>query len=110
MTPEKRIQNKVVAYLKKLEKEGKPIYVERRQAGGFAYKMGIADLYAVINGIHIEIEVKKPGGSLRPMQEKWRDQCLTKNIFWICEDEEDLKTLKSTVDFLLSIEKKVKIF
>lgn len=106
MTPEKRVQNKAISYLKKLEKEGKPVYVERRQAGGFAYKMGIADLYAVVDGIHMEIEVKRPGGSLRPMQEKWRDQCLAKNIFWICEDEEDLKILKSAVDFLLSIRKK----
>ena len=105
MTPEKNIQNKAMEYLKKLEKEGKPVYVERRQAGGFAYKMGIADLYAVIDGIHIEIEVKRPGGQLRPLQEKWRDQCLAKNIFWICEDEEDLSILKSAVEFLLSFRK-----
>ena len=101
MTPEKRIQNKIIAYLKKLEKEGKPIYVERRQAGGFSYKMGIADLYAIVNGLHIEIEVKRPGGSLRPMQEKWRDQCLAKNIFWICEDNEDLSDLKIFINYLL---------
>ena len=80
MTPEKIIQNKIIAYLKKLEKEGKPIYVERRQAGGFAYKMGIADLYAAINGIHIEIEVKRPesmgGGSFTCFLE-WDDY-----VFW----------------------------
>ena len=89
MTPEKVIQNKIIAYLKKLEDEGKPVYAERRQAGGFSYKMGIADLYAVIDGKHVEIEVKRPGGSLRPMQEKWRDRCKAKNILWICCDDID---------------------
>ena len=87
MTPEKAVQNRIIAYLKKLEKEGKPVYCERRQAGGFSYKMGIADLYAVVDGIHIEIEVKRLGGQLRPMQEKWRDVCKAKNIMWICADD-----------------------
>ena len=40
MTPEKIIQNKIIAYLKKLEKEGKPIYVERRQADEYAVNLG----------------------------------------------------------------------
>ena len=92
MTPEKRIQMPIINYLKDLKKEGFPVYVERRQAGGFNYKMGIADLYAVINGIHIEIEVKKPGGSLGIMQEKWRDECKKLNIHWLCVDSiEDFK-------------------
>ena len=102
MTPEKRIQDKVIKYLKMLTIEGKPVYVERRQAGGFSYKMGIADLYAVVNGIHIEIEVKRPGGTLRPMQEKWRDICKARNIAWYCADNDDFFDLK---DF---IEKKLK--
>ena len=94
MTPEKEVQNKIIAYLKKLEKEGKPIYTERRQAGGFSYKMGIADVYTVVNGIHVEIEVKRPGGQLRPMQEKWRDLCKAKNIAWVCATSvEDVKPL-----------------
>ena len=80
MTPEKIVQNNIINYLKKLEKEGKPVYCERRQAGGFSYKMGIADLYAVVKGIHIEIEVKQPGGHLRPMQIKWQEQCKAKQI------------------------------
>jgi len=98
MTPEKIIQNKVIAYLKKLEKDGKPVYVERRQAGGFGYKMGIADVYAVVNGQHIEIEVKRPGGHLRPMQEKWRNQCKAKNIAWYCVDNDDLADLKDFIN------------
>lgn len=98
MTPEKIVQNKILSYLKNLEKEGKPVYSERRQAGGFSYKMGIADLYAVVNGQHLEIEVKRPGGQLRPMQEKWRDQCKAKNILWVCADSvEDVITVVNQI-------------
>ena len=56
--------------------------------------MGIADLYAIVDGLHLEIEVKRPGGQLRPMQEKWRDYCKSKNILWVCatsvEDIDDI--------------------
>ena len=86
MTPEKRIQNQIINYLKTLSKEGEPVFVERRQAGGFNYKKGIADLYAVYNGIHLEIEVKAPGGHLSPLQEKWRDKCKNLNIKYCCYD------------------------
>lgn len=86
MTPEKAVQNKILAYLKQLEHEGKPVISERREAGGFAYKMGIADVWASIDGRHIEIEVKRPGGELRTMQEKWRDRCKAANILWCCCD------------------------
>ena len=99
MTPEKIVQNKILSYLKNLEKEGKPVYSERRQAGGFSYKMGIADLYAVVNGQHLEIEVKRPGGQLRPMQEKWRDQCKAKNILWVCADS--VKDVSNIVEAIL---------
>lgn len=86
MTPEKVIQNAVYSYFKDLEKKGLPAFIERRQAGGFSYKMGIPDLYAVYDGIHIEIEVKRPGGKLRTMQEKYRDKCERLHILWICVD------------------------
>lgn len=90
MTPEKTIQNSIMTYLSKLQKEGKKVYAERRQAGGFSYKMGIADLYAVINGKHVEIEVKRPGGQLRPMQMKWKERCKELNILWVCADSLDI--------------------
>lgn len=94
MTPEKVVQNAIVAYVKLLAKKGEPVYIERRQAGGFSYKMGIPDLYAVYKGQHIEIEVKAPGKTLRPMQEKWRDKCQQLNIKYICADNiDDIKTL-----------------
>lgn len=102
MTPEKKVQNKILDYLKTLEKEGYPVYSERRQAGGFSYKTGIADVYAVINGKHIEIEVKAPGGKLKPMQEKWRDRCKKNNILWVCVDNIN--------DFQFFIQENFKIF
>lgn len=84
MTPEKRIQNKIVDYLNERQAFGAPIFVERRNAGGFSYKKGIPDLYAVINGRHVEIEVKQPDGELEPMQEKFRQKCERLNITWVC--------------------------
>lgn len=86
MTPEKRVQNEILNYFKKLKDAGKPIFYERRQAGGFSYKMGIPDVYAVYNGQHIEVEVKRPGGQMSPMQEKFRDMCKRINILWMCAD------------------------
>ena len=86
MTPEKVVQNKIYGYLKQLSDEDKPVEVFRRQAGGFSYKEGLPDLYAVIEGLHVEIEVKRPGGQLRAMQEKWRDRFIRKNVLWICAD------------------------
>lgn len=87
MTPEKQIQNDILDYLKHLKQSFEPIFYERRQAGGFSYKKGIPDIYCVYYGIHIEIEVKKPGGQLSTMQEKFRDMCETNNIKWICVDD-----------------------
>lgn len=92
MTPEKKVQTDILKYFKKLKDAGKPIFYERRQAGGFSYKMGIPDVYVVYNGRHVEIEVKQPGGQLSPLQEKFRDMCKRNNILWICaESLEDVK-------------------
>ena len=95
MTPEKRVQNEIVNYLHKLEDEGMPIFVERRNAGGFSYKKGIPDLYAAINGQHVEIEVKREyGGELSTMQLKFRDLCEKRKIIWICaKSVDDVKKL-----------------
>lgn len=95
MTPEKQIQNSIITYLKCLETKGLPIFVERRQAGGFSYKMGISDLYAIVDGRHIEIEVKTPTTNLRPMQLKWQEQCKNKNILFVCA-----KSVDDIKDFL----------
>lgn len=89
MTPEKKVQNSIVNYFHELANQGKPAYIERRNAGGFSYKMGIADLYAIYDGRHIEIEVKAPGKSMRPMQEKWYEKCKALNILHCCCDNID---------------------
>lgn len=89
MTPEKIVQNKILNYLHLLKEEGLPLFYERRQAGGFSYKMGIPDVYAVYNGKHIEIEVKAPGKQLRPMQIKFKDMCERNNTKYICVDNID---------------------
>lgn len=84
MTPEKRIQNAIVKYLNDLAKAGMPVFVERRNAGGFSYKKGIPDLYAVVNGMHLEIEVKTPEGELEPLQETYRRKCERLRMPWVC--------------------------
>lgn len=66
MTPEKHVQNKIIDFLKTI-----PCLVyERRQAGGFNYKAGLPDLWFVYRGVHVEIEVKAPGGEPSSLQIK----------------------------------------
>lgn len=84
MTPEKRVQNSIINYLKELQARGEHLFFERRQACGGNYKAGIPDLYIVYEHIHIEVEVKAPNGRLSVMQEKYRDICRTNGTPWIC--------------------------
>ena len=92
MTPETRVKSTIMDYLLKLKKDGAPIFYDRRQAGSFNYKKGIPDIYVVYYGIHIEVEVKAPGGHLSTMQEKYRDVFKKLGIRWICvENVEELK-------------------
>lgn len=76
------VQADIIKYLKTLPM----CQVERRQAGGLSYKMGIPDLWCVINSLHVEIEVKAWGETLDIMQEKYRDKCLRLGIFYIWSD------------------------
>lgn len=94
MTPEKKIQNSIIKYFKDLQKQGYPVFIERRQAGGFSYKKGEADLYVVINGLHIEIEVKAENGEQSVMQEKWESFCKSVNIpYLLIKDLEELQNI-----------------
>lgn len=68
MTLEKKIQSDIVNYIKRLQEKKYPIYYEKRQAGGFNYRKGVADLWIVYNGIHFEIEVKRKDGKMSEMQ------------------------------------------
>ena len=74
MTPEGYVLNDILNYLKSLKSLGLPLMYERRSAGGFNYKKGISDIYAVFNGRHIEIEVKRADGRQSVMQEKYYDR------------------------------------
>ena len=73
---ESGIAGKITAWLTQRMKEGAPLYFEHRSgAGGFNYRKGVPDLWAAVNGAHIEIEVKTPDGELSPLQEKFRWRC-----------------------------------
>lgn len=89
ITSEKKVQNKIISFCKKLENLGYPIYCERRQAGGFSYKAGQADLYIIYNGQHIEIEVKKENGKQKELQLKWEEKCKRLNCLYILADSFD---------------------
>ena len=89
MTPEKKVQNAIIKYLQQLQQNNLPCYYERRQAGGFSYKKGLADLYMVYNGIHVEIEVKQEDGEMSSLQEKRQEICNRLNIIYICVDSLD---------------------
>ena len=91
----------IIKYLKEIQ-SSQNVFFERRQAGGFSYKKGIPDIYAIVNGLHLEIEVKQPGGQLSTMQEKFRDMCKNKHIHYVCA--EDVLDVKNIIEKLLIIE------
>ena len=67
MTPEQKIQNKILAILKEAAKTY-PMYFEKRQAGGYVYRAGLPDIWGLVNGRHFEVEVKAPGENPGPLQ------------------------------------------
>lgn len=90
MTPETKIKNKILEFLDKFHKDPYfPLIVERRQAGGFNYREGRADIYFILRGKHYEVEFKKPGGKMSPHQYKNREIFLRKKIPWICVENFD---------------------
>ena len=62
MTPEKIVQSGVIKYMEQLIKEGKKVKYFRREAIGQAYEKGIPDIYAIVYGLHVEIECKRQAG------------------------------------------------
>ena len=102
MTPEKRVQNKILCYLKTLKDSGYPVLYDRRQAGGFSYKAGQSDIWASIAGIHVEIECKREAGNcLSSMQEKWKQQC--ENAFVTFIEARSVDDVKIVVEKILSV-------
>ena len=97
MTPEGKIKSDIVKYLSSLKKQKYPIDYDCRQAGGFAYRMGLPDIYVVYKWYHIEIEVKVPNqGKLSAMQEKRAEKYkLMKTPHIIATSVNDVKQLMS---------------
>lgn len=93
MTPEKKVQNKIIEFLKSVNE----LYYERRQAGGFSYKSGLPDIWFIYKGLHCEIEVKAIGGTAGSLQlkfealfklsgaEYWRGDSFTDFKNWFCK-------------------------
>lgn len=75
-TPEQKVQQAIIKYIKSLQLAGYPVEYFRREAGGAAYKVGSSDLYMIWGPYHVEIEVKSPDGKLSAMQEKWQEKML----------------------------------
>lgn len=75
-TPEKKVQDKIISYLDSIHKSGASPHLEwfRRDAIGPNYKRGLPDIWVLVNGRHIEIEVKAPGKSRTAMQIKWEER------------------------------------
>jgi hypothetical protein len=74
-TPESRVKDEVMREFRRLRSSGLPVDVFRRQAGGFSPD-GLPDLYAVVGGIHLEIELKSDDGDLRPEQATWKERLI----------------------------------
>lgn len=101
-TSESITKSSIVKYFKTLQDKGIPLFYECRQAGGFAYKKGIPDIYCVLNGIHIEIEVKTEIGKQSTMQEKFEERCIKLwNIKYLCAHS--LDDVKQYINNLIRI-------
>ena len=100
-TGETKLANKVIGYLDELQKRGHPIYYEHRSgSGGFNYKKGVPDFFMVINGTHVECELKDVGGKRSTMQDKFKYRCeAVWKIRYICPTT--LEEVKNLVEELL---------
>lgn len=96
---ESYIADKCLDYIKKLNL----FYDHRSGSGGFNYRKGIPDTYIVVNGIHVECELKTPFGSRSPLQEKWATRFKEWNIPYICP--RSFEEFKEFIDKLLGSSK-----
>ena len=95
-TPEQKVQQSIIKYIKSLKDTGYPVMYQRREAGGASYTVGSSDLFLVWGPYHIEIEVKSPTGKLSTMQEKWRDRMINNGTPCIVVD--DVEYLKQIIN------------
>ena len=101
-TGEASLTEKVIEYLDQLKKEGLPLYYEHRSgSGGFNYKKGVPDFFIVLNGVHIECELKTLTGKLSTMQEKFKWRCAVEwHMLYCCP-----RTIKEFKEFINNIKK-----
>lgn len=69
MTPEKQITNAIIRILKRT-----PNLWYVKLHGGPMQQAGLPDLCLVVNGMSVWIEVKAPGGTVSPLQERTMGQ------------------------------------
>jgi hypothetical protein len=99
--PEKKTQDAILALLRGYTAQGLPVVAFRRQAGALGHD-GLPDLYAVVAGRHLEIEVKSKTGTLGPLQRKWGEIIRSAGGEWICAD--DPAQVKALVERILTQE------
>lgn len=99
VTPEKKVQDAIIKYL-----NDNGIYYERRSTSMPNYKKGSPDLFVVFSYLHIEVEVKKPGGTPSPLQLNFEQTCKQRGTPYIrCESfEEFLNKLESILSHFLA--------
>ena len=72
-TPERKVKNQINKQIKLYQNLGIKIYGESRVAAGVNYKKGTPDMWIVLNGKHIELEIKREeGGVLSTSQIQWQ--------------------------------------
>lgn len=73
LLPEKKLQNKIIKFLSDHSySKGGPLYYYKRTPNDPCYIKGSCDIFCVIHGKHIEIELKAKNGSPSADQDRWR--------------------------------------
>lgn len=103
-TPEAKVTNECMAYLKELKDRGVPIEWEHRSGtGGFAYKKGIPDMFIIIGPYHIEAELKCIDGHLSTMQVKWKNRFIRNGTPYV--NPHSFQEFKEYIDKFLNLVK-----
>lgn len=98
-TKESKLARDFIKWLDELIEQGKPVYYEHRSgSGGFNYHRGVPDLFIVIEGLHIECELKAPDGKLSGDQEKFRWKCERRGTPYLCP-----RTFEEATDYIKKI-------
>ena len=98
------VKKNIIAYIEKLANEGIKIKSFTRQAGGFNYKNGVPDIYAVLYGFHLEIEVKGIGGT--PSSAQLRFERELKDLGCLYVRPGSFNEFKKYLDSIIAVLKK----